>query len=73
VLKKSHGNFFGGFLVTSKVQLALVRAIAAALDSRVTDFSFHWCRVFQHNRLEAASRRLQGGIKGNAILLLRMD
>jgi hypothetical protein len=40
VLKKSDGNFYGGFSVASTAQLRRVRAMVAVLHSRVTDLSF---------------------------------
>lgn len=40
VLKKSDGNLYVEFLVILTVQLTRVRAMAAVLNSRVTDLSF---------------------------------
>jgi hypothetical protein len=40
VLKKSDGKLYGRFLMASTDQLTCVRAMAAVLDSRVTNLSF---------------------------------
>jgi len=52
VLTKADGKLYGQFSMASTVQLASVRAVAAVLDSRVTDVSFpaDIRHSFQHSR-----------------------